>query len=61
MAVCGFCMFLVALIALWLRSIFGRENEKWTDEDSEENRKQEEEGLIIGGDSVAKARLGNLS
>lgn len=46
MTVCGLFMFLVGFLALWLRKLLLKENQRWEDEDKVQSPKQEEEGLV---------------
>ena len=60
MAICGGFMFLVGLLALFLRIILARENRKLGIMDSEEQEKQEEEGLVEKGMVGQKTRFMNM-
>lgn len=56
MAVCSFFMFLVALLAWWLRRLLIKENEKWT-EHEEATDKGEDEALVDENGPTTKARF----
>ena len=56
MAVCSLFMFLVALLAWWLRRLLVRENEGWT-KDKEDLGNGEDEGLVDGSGPRTKARF----
>ena len=60
MAVCGGFMFFVAVLALFLRILFARENERLRLEEGEEMRKQEEEGLVDEDRARRKTRFVNI-
>lgn len=60
MAVCSGFMFLVAVLALVLRKLLARENERWRIDDGEAIGKQEEEGLVDGTGTRTKARFRNM-
>ena len=56
MAVCGFFMFLVAVLAWWLRRLLVRENGRWT-EDDRSGGEGEDEALVDEDDRSLKARF----
>ena len=56
MAVCSVFMFLVALLAWWLRRLLIRENNRWK-EHEEETGKGEDEGLVDHSGPRIKARF----
>ena len=60
MAVCSFFMFLVALLAWWLRRVLIGENERWKDQDDAIGKREEEEGLVGQDDSRMRARSKNI-
>ena len=55
MAVCSFFMFLVALLAWWLRRLLIGENEKWTEDEATD--KGEDEALVDENGPRTKARF----
>lgn len=60
MAVCSGFMFLVAVLALVLRRLLAKENERWRVDDGQAIGKQEEEGLVDGTGTRTKARFWNI-
>ena len=59
MTICSLFMFLVALLAWWLRSLLAKENKVWN-ESNDATGKSEEEGLVDEMGPRAKAHLINI-
>lgn len=60
MAVCSGFMFLVGVLALLLRKLLAKENERWGVDEGEAIGKQEEEGLVDGSGGKIRARFRNI-
>ena len=60
MAVCGGFMFFVGVLAVILRTILASENKRLGVADSEEQKKQEEEGLVEKEVAGEKTRFMNI-
>ena len=59
MTICSLFMFLVALLAWWLRSLLAKENKVWN-ESNDATGKPEEEGLVDKMGPRTKAHLMNI-
>ena len=59
MTICSIFMFVVVLLAWWLRNVLARENKKWS-EAIDASRKPEEEALVDQNASRKKALIMNI-
>ena len=59
MTICSIFMFVVVLLAWWLRNVLARENKMWS-EAIDASRKPEEETLVDQNASRTKARIMNI-
>ena len=60
MSICSAFMFLVAILALILRRLLAKENERWAVDNSRTFGKQEEEGLVNEGRETPLDRFMNM-